>query len=157
MEINMKKNIKLRRRQLDRAFTKMNMHLIKSPSVGWVKEIREALGMSMHDLASRIGVIKQRVERIEKDELAGKVTLETMQKAAEGLNCEFIYFLIPKLSLEDTLKKQALFAAKSLVKEVENTMRLEAQNTSNKAQNQMAEDLAQEMLINQDHRIWRYR
>jgi predicted DNA-binding mobile mystery protein A len=149
------KNASLRRMQLDRFFDDAKKVSKKMPSAGWVKEIRESLGMSMQDLASRLGVIKQRVEKIEKDEIAGKLTLETLKKTADGLNCEFVYFLIPKKSLEETLKDQALMAAKAITKEVEHTMKLEAQGTSTKAQKQLIENLAQEMLIKQDRRIWR--
>ncbi len=150
------KNTKgLRRMQLDRFFEGLVGLKTKVPSAGWVKEIREALGMSMQDLASRLGVIKQRIERIEKDEVTGKLTLETMHKTAEGLNCEFVYFLVPKISLEEALKKQALTAARAITKDVENTMKLESQGTSTKAQKQLIEKLAQEMLSNQDRRIWK--
>ncbi len=46
--------------------------------------MRQALGMTMQDLGERLGVIKQRVERIEKDEVSGKVTLQTMQETARS-------------------------------------------------------------------------
>ncbi len=63
--------------------------------------------MSKVDLASRLGVIKQRVTRIEKDEVQEKLTLETMNRVAEALGCEFIYAIVPKDSLEERMRVQA--------------------------------------------------
>ena len=109
----------------------------------------------MKDLAERLGTIKQRIERIEKDEVAAKVTLETMRKTAEAMNCDFIYFVVPKNSLEETLKDQALKTAQKILKQVGKTMALEAQSTSNLSQKKMIENLAQEMLSKDDRKIWK--
>ncbi|WP_374028824.1 mobile mystery protein A [Bdellovibrio bacteriovorus] len=151
------KTAKLRRHQLDR-FYKQNAapFAIKAPRSGWVKEIRQALGMTMQDLAERLGVIKQRVERIEKDEVAGKLTLHTLQQTAEALNCELVYFLVPKgEGLQKALEEQAYKAAREIVRSTEHTMGLEAQETSRQSQQQLVETLADEMLLKEDRRIWR--
>ena len=85
------KNNKLRRSQLDRQLNPLAvLRNFKRPKKGWVREIRTALGMSMADLASRLGVIKQRIEGLEKNEVAGTVTLESLRKAAEAMDCEFV-------------------------------------------------------------------
>ena len=151
----MKKNSGLRRSQLDRSFMDLKTLNLRTPKKGWIKEVRESLGMSMKDLAERLGTIKQRIERIEKDEVAAKVTLETMRKTAEAMNCDFIYFVVPKNSLEETLKDQALKTAQKILKQVGKTMALEAQSTSNLSQKKMIENLAQEMLSKDDRKIWK--
>lgn len=151
----MKKNRRLRRAQLDRFFTQLKTLNLRTPKKGWIKEVRESLGMSMKDLADRLGTIKQRIERIEKDEVASKVSLETMKKTAEAMNCDFIYFVVPKNSLEETLKDQGLKAAQKILKQVGKTMALEAQSTSTLSQKKLIENLAQEMLLNEDRKIWK--
>ena len=151
----MKKNRRLRRAQLDRFFTQLKTLNLRTPKKGWIKEVRESLGMSMKDLADRLGTIKQRIERIEKDEVASKVSLETMKKTAEAMNCDFIYFVVPKNSLEETLKDQGLKAAQKILKQVGKTMALEAQSTSSHSQKQLVENLAQEMLLKEDRKIWK--
>lgn len=151
----MKKNNRLRRAQLDRSFINLKTLNLKTPKKGWLKEIRESLGMSMKDLAERLGTIKQRIERIEKDEIASKVTLETMKKTAEAMNCDFVYFILPKNSLEEILKGQSLKAAEKILKQVGKTMTLEAQSTSNLSQKKMIENLAQDMLLKEDRKIWK--
>jgi predicted DNA-binding mobile mystery protein A len=151
----MKKNNRLRRDQLDRSFIHLKTLNLRTPKKGWLKEIRESLGMSMKDLAERLGTIKQRVERIEKDEVASKVTLETMKKTAEAMNCDFVYFILPKNSLEETLKDQSFKTAQKILKQVGQTMALEAQSTSNLSKKKMIENLAQEMLLKEDRKIWK--
>ena len=37
-----------------------------------------------------------RISVLEKDEQRGAVTLKMMQKAADALDCEFVYALVPK-------------------------------------------------------------
>lgn len=151
------KTAKLRRHQLDRSFEESKRFLLgRLPKYGWVNEIREALGMTMQDLADRLGVIKQRVDRIEKDELTGSVTLKTMQETAEALSCDFVYFLVPKgPGLQATLESQARKAAQEIVKNTEHTMELEDQGTSKKAQQRLIESLMQDLLMKEDRKIWR--
>lgn len=151
------KTSKLRRNQIDRYFhDNLFLTLAQTPKSGWVKEIRQALGMTMQDLAGRIGVIKQRVDKIEKDEVAGRLTLNTLQEAAEALNCDLVYFLVPKgEGLQKTLEKQAQAAARHIVLSTENTMQLEEQGTSKQAQNRLIESMAQELLFTEDRRIWK--
>lgn len=152
-----KKAAKLRRHQIDRNFEETKPFLRrKPPKYGWVNEIREALVMTMQDLADRLGVIKQRVDRIEKDEVAGSVTLKTLQEAAEALNCDFVYFFVPKgAGLQATLEKQARKAAEEIVKNTEHSMELEEQGTSRNSQQRLVESLTQELLIKEDRKIWR--
>lgn len=150
-----KYNSALRRLQLDRFFQEANSALrAKRPKAGWIREIRTVLEMSSVDLAARLGVIQQRISRLEKDEIAGKLSLETLQKTADALDCELVYFLVPRNSLESFIKNTALNTAEKIVLQTEHTMRLEAQPSSKEAQRQAIEKLANEMLIKGDRRIW---
>ncbi len=151
----MKNNIILRRSQLDRFFEQLKQVNLAKPKQGWVKEIRESLGMSMQDLGSRLGVIKQRVERIEKDELSKKVTLETMHKAAEAMDCRFVYFLVPNSSLDQAVKDQAQKVAEEMSKMVEKTMRLEDQGASEKGRKQGIEMIKNKLLSENYKKLWR--
>lgn len=151
------KTAKLRRNQLDRFFQgKLQVFSLNAPKDGWVKEIRQALGMSMADLGARLNVIKQRVERIEKDEVAGKVTVQTLRETAEALNCELVYFFVPKgEGLQATLEKQARLAAQEVVQKTEHTMHLEKQDTSRASQEELIREITQELLAKEDKKIWK--
>ncbi len=149
------KTAKLRRAQLDRQFeAAQGLRSVKTPKTGWVREVRTALGMSMNDLATRLGVIKQRIEGLEKNEVAGTVTIESLRKAAEAMNCDFVYHFVPKQGLQKTLESQANKVAEEIVKSSEHSMSLELQGTSKSAQKALVEEIAFELLRNEDRRIW---
>lgn len=57
------------------------------------------LGLKGVELARKLGVSPARISMMESDEDRGAVTLKMMQKAAEALDCEFVYVLIPKKTL----------------------------------------------------------
>ena len=147
---------KLRRSQIDRFFaTARNLFYQTRPKEGWIKEIRQALGMTVQDLADRLGVIRQRVSRIEADEISGKLTLETVKKVANALNCDFAYFLIPRKSLDDLTYEAAIAAAKKIIADTEHTMRMEAQPTSKQSQQKAVEELAQKLYYKGDRKVWK--
>jgi predicted DNA-binding mobile mystery protein A len=147
---------KLSRVRLDRFFQDSASLFKSAPkSRQWIRLIREALGMSKSDLAARLETIPARVVRIEKDEELGKLTMETLQKAAEALNCEFVYFLVPKVSLQETIEQQAEKLAQTIVSEVDQTMALEEQRTNLAARIDLVKSLAQDLIHKNDRRIWK--
>ena len=58
--------------------------------------IRQALGMSARTLGNRIGVSQSQVSKLGNSELDKAITLRSLERVAEGLNCELVYFLVPK-------------------------------------------------------------
>lgn len=154
MESKVDRNL---RRRLDEFYAHNDQVLrFEKPDVGWIRAIRKSVGMSMESLGRRMGVIKQRVERIEKDELESKLTLETMNKVAEALECEFVYFLIPKSgSLSDTIQARAELVAEKLAKEIQGTMKLEKQAIDKSDLSRMKDDLKRDLLQKKDRRLWK--
>jgi predicted DNA-binding mobile mystery protein A len=145
------KKARIRRRQIDRLIEQFRG--VKRQA--WVREVRDALGMTAEDLAGRMGVIRQRVNRLEKDEVSGKLSIESLARAAEALNCELVYVLVPKEGLERDVRNQALKLAKQIVGSVDQSMSLEDQRTSKRARMDAVESLASELVENEDRRIWR--
>lgn len=144
------KSNKTKIRSLDKKlclYTSMSSALPQNSS--WIKTIRETLGMTALQLAKRLGVTQPRVFKMEQNE--NNLKISTMKKVAEGLNCHFVYALVPKKSLENTLKNQALKKAKELLKDVNASMALE---------NQLAEspeilyDFADELIRTKAKLIW---
>ena len=103
-------------------------------------------------LGKRVGLSKQRIARIEEDEVLGNVTLKTMKRMAEAMGCTFTYALIPHTSLEKTLRKQAERVARSRLRRTSQTMLLEEQDVSD---DQKARILNREVetLLNDSPRI----
>lgn len=123
--------IKIIRKQLTDSLKPISKLIeIDRPHTGWIRAIRTALGMSMATLAGRLEVNKSRISKIEQDEIAGNLTVKTMQKVADGLDCVFVYGFVPRSSLEETVQKQAYLKASEELSKLLHTMKLEAQNIS---------------------------
>jgi predicted DNA-binding mobile mystery protein A len=99
------------------------------PPKGWIRAIRDAIGMSGVQMASRLGVRPQTVEAIEKSEAADSIQLNTLRRAAEALDCTLVYALVPRTSLEDAVEQRARKIAFRDLRRVAHTMKLEAQGT----------------------------
>lgn len=97
------------------------------PRLGWVRAIRDALGMTAADLAIRMGVTGPAVRSLEKKELDGGARLSSLRRAAEAMDCTFVYAFIPNGSLQQTVERQAGTILEERMKRVRQTMALEAQ------------------------------
>ncbi|MFA5040906.1 MAG: mobile mystery protein A [Bdellovibrionales bacterium] len=97
------------------------------PPKGWVRAIRDALGMTARQLADRIGVDQPRITEIEKAEVSGSITLRSLERAAEAMGCRVVYALVPERSLSEMVAKQAARMVEKQLAGVQQTMRLENQ------------------------------
>ena len=80
------------RRQLDKRLNLLRKKaLFARPPRGWIKAIRESLGMTTRQFAGRIGVVQSRAVDIEKAEVTGSITLDSLERAARALDCELVY------------------------------------------------------------------
>src|ERR1700689_487956 len=96
------------RSQLDERFIELGPAKRFTPPVrGWIKAIREALGMSSAQLAKRMGIKQPTLTEIEQSELRGTIQLTTLRRGAEAMECTLVYALVPKKSLETTVRDQA--------------------------------------------------
>ena len=119
------------RKRLDGRLATLNREQkhLRVPPKGWIRAIRDALGMSGVQLGKRLKVSPQTVEAMEKSEAAGTVQLNTLKRAAEALDCTLVYALVPKTSLENTVNNRARQIATSALARVSHTMKLEDQDT----------------------------
>ncbi|MEN8262296.1 MAG: mobile mystery protein A [Nitrospirota bacterium] len=151
----MKKNKKLIRQQLEITLQKFRPLLdISMPPKGWIRAVRDALGMNGRQLADRLNVTRQRAALIEKDEIGNSATLKTMRRVAESLDCVFVYALLPRTSLKQTLHEQAKRVAKKRLARVSHTMMLENQELSDIDQVQALNDMVKELIETQPSTLW---
>lgn len=101
----------------------------QAPPKGWIRAIREALGMSGVQFARRLKVSPQSVDALEKSEANGSIKIETLRRAAEALDCTLVYALVPNSSLEKAVLDRARRIALRDLGRVAHTMKLEAQGT----------------------------
>ncbi|AGX87638.1 mobile mystery protein A [Candidatus Symbiobacter mobilis] len=125
------------------------------PPIGWIKAIREGLGMAKTDLADRLGVTTSTVTRLETSEADDTISLATLRRAAEAMGCELQYALVPKQSLADTLENRALALARQQMASISHTMALEAQATSREALESQTRALAENLLKGSWHVLWK--
>ncbi|MGB6191336.1 MAG: helix-turn-helix domain-containing protein [Terracidiphilus sp.] len=62
---------------------------------GWMRAVRQAIGIPVVELARRMGVAKSQVFRLEESEQQGRVRLSNLRRAAEAMGCELVYALVP--------------------------------------------------------------
>jgi len=149
------KQIKLAREQLDETMKGFEpLKAISAPKKGWIRAIRDTLGMSGAQLAKRLDVNQQRVARIEQDEVLGKVTLNTMQNAAEAMGCVFVYGVVPRDSLQQIVRRQAEIVAKKRMARSDQTMRLEKQELSEAEKTKAIHDLTDEIVETMPKSLW---
>jgi predicted DNA-binding mobile mystery protein A len=115
--------------QLDRRFKELSLwaDLATRPPHGWLKAIRESLGMTTRQMAKRMHFTQSRVSKMEAAEAHGEITLKSLEKAADALGCRVVYVVMPKQPLSEMLEQRANVVAARQLTAVEQTMRLEDQ------------------------------
>jgi predicted DNA-binding mobile mystery protein A len=118
------------RQNLDRRFAEMPTAASFAPPIrGWIKAIREALGMTSAQLAERMKVSQPTIAGIEQSEAKGKIQLATLKRVAKTLDCTLVYALIPNQPLETMVQDQARKVARRRLHSVDHTMLLENQQS----------------------------
>src|ERR1017187_1256120 len=121
------------RAHLDQRFHELGPATRYTPPVrGWIKAIREALGMSTAQLAKRLGVKQPSVVALEQSEAKGTMELATLRRVADALDCTLVYALVPNKPLEATVRDRARTFARRRLQPVEHSMLLEDQKVTAK-------------------------
>lgn len=146
----------LKREQLDRQLKPLRKQGLALPPRGWIRTIRDALGMNGRQLADRMGVAYSYRDQLEKREVAGTVTIKTLERAAEALGCDVVYALIPKNkgTFEAMVHQQAQTVARRIVDEVDVTMALEAQPVDSNFRKREIERIASELAASMPRALW---
>ena len=118
-------------------------------SSGWIKTVREAIGMTVSQLAARLGVTQPRITKMESNE--DNLKLSTMKKAAEAMNCEFVYYFKPKTTFQNLVDEQAQKKAAEVLKTVNVNMALENQEI---AEDEAVKDFASDLINTKIKQIW---
>ncbi|MDQ6978572.1 MAG: mobile mystery protein A [Mariprofundaceae bacterium] len=119
-----------------------------------IAPIRDAIGMTGEQLARRLGVQKQRIVALEKGEVAGTATINSMKKAAEAMDCVFVYALLPRKSLEANVENQAHKYAKKMHTAIQHSMLLEQQGLTMDENRQGIKENTDYLVRNSAKAIW---
>ena len=147
---------KLLREQLDNKLSKLREFSVQGlASIGWIKTIREALGMTSKDLASRVGVNQSRIIHMEQAEVDGNIKISTMKRIADALEMDFVYAFVPRTSLNVMVREQARLLALKKMERLDHTMRLEMQELSSEEKEKALKDMIDKILIEEPKDFWR--
>ncbi len=141
--------------QLDSALAKWRALPRTRPARGWLRAVRQALGMTTRQLAKRMGVTQSAVVDAERTEAKSAITLATLQRYASALDCELAYALVPKRPLEKIVEERAEKLAREQVMRVRQSMALEKQFTSKKQFKREVTDLQKSLLDGKRSRLWK--
>jgi predicted DNA-binding mobile mystery protein A len=119
----------LRLKQLDRSLESYKAAAkIPRPLKGWIRTIRQALGVSSGELGRRLGTSRQFPLQLEKGEEEDRITLKSLRGVANALDCDLVYALVPRArSMQELIENRARAEAKKRVLGVEHSMALENQ------------------------------
>ncbi len=124
------------------------------PPSGWARSVREALGMPGIVMAKRLGVSPATLRNLEAAEARQAITLASLHKLAQALDCELQYALVPRQSLSQQIAQQAQKKAHEQLSPIAHTMALEDQAVQGSARHLQRDLLAQELLNGSRHKLW---
>jgi predicted DNA-binding mobile mystery protein A len=125
---------------------------LKPPSKGWIRAIREGLGMTAAQLAKRLGVTQATLSTLELSETRGTIQLDTLRRVAEAMNCTVVYALVPAEPLEKIVQDRARRVASEQLQPIQHSMRLENQELAPEEQEkQLADYVRNELDL---RRLW---
>lgn len=125
------------------------------PRGGWLRAIREALGMTQGQLAARAGVSRQSVQDFEHNEADRRITLESLDKMARAMGCRMVYALVPESGSIDALREQrALALAGTMLQPTDHSMKLEAQGVTGSERERQRQLLAESLLNGSPRKLW---
>lgn len=93
----------------------------------WVDYVRLGLGMSLVQLASRLGLAQSSVSQSIRLEKEGRITIEKLREVADAMDCDLVYGLVPRKKMEDIVRDQAIKKTVELMEQAETHMSLEDQ------------------------------
>lgn len=98
------------------------------PPKGWIRAIRDAIGMTGAQLGKRVGTGAQGILGLERSEASGTIQLNTLRRIAEAMDCVLVYAMVPKTSLTDMVNLRAREIALRALQRVSHSMALEDQH-----------------------------
>ena len=127
------------------------------PAGGWAKTVREALGMTRAQLATRTDISPSTVNTLERSEAQGTITIESLEKLAAGLGGKLVYAIVPPpgKTFEQLVIDRAEKLARKRVARVSHTMSLEDQGVEKKHQEKQLRRVVESLLAGSRRTLWR--
>ncbi len=144
------------RKQLDKRLEPLReMPGLVRPPRGWIKAIREALGQTAAQLGKQMGVSQPRIVEIEKSEKVGSITLNTLERAAQAMDCKLVYAFVPRSPLKRLVEARARILAKKRLLRTGHNMALEAQSVLAEDEQEQFEYLVGKIVEKAGSDLWK--
>ena len=124
------------------------------PPGGWIRAIREALGMTQRQLAQRVGRKPQTILDLQAREAAQTIQLNTLRELAEAMDCELVYAIVPKKPLGTVLDERARSVARQVLRRTGHSMELERQGLGVREQERAFEREVEQLLAGSRRKLW---
>lgn len=111
----------------------------------WIDYVRSALGMSVVQLAGRLGLAQSSVSTSIKLEKEGRITVEKLREVANALDCDLVYGFVPRKKVDEIVHDQAVKKTLQFMNEAETHMSLEDQKVL-LDKNERVKDLVEDRL-----------
>ena len=149
-----RQDLKIARRALDRRLdvVRRSEEALVRPTGGWIKAVRETLGMSTAQFARRMGTHRSAAYVLEEHELDEGIRLSSLRRAADALGCQLVYALVPAESLQATVQRRAVEIARARLGSVLQTMALEDQAVEESEVAAQIDELARTLVDSRD--LW---
>ncbi|HYJ83952.1 MAG TPA: mobile mystery protein A [Allosphingosinicella sp.] len=145
----------LARRHLERRLAPLRGRQdLTRPPYGWLRAIRDALGMTTRQLARRMGKVQSAIVDLEKSEAREAISLAKLREAAAAMDCTLVYAIVPNRPIDEVLRARAEARADNQLARVSHTMALENQGLDQSALAAERERLVEELLRGSIARLW---
>jgi len=123
------------------------------PAGGWLRAIRLATGMPATYPARKLGLTQQGFDALEKSEALGAISLKSLKRAADAMNCDLVYAVVPRDgSLRSMIDRRAVARARREILPVAHSMRLESQGSK---PGPKIRELARKLAAHPSHSLWK--
>lgn len=144
----------LAQRQLDRQLAPLRDLKFRRPPRGWIRAIRDALGMTSGQLGKRLGVSGPRVIAMERGEVNESLTLASLKRAADALECELVYAFVPRKPLGTIALERAKAKILRRIEAANHTMALEDQRVTDPREREAQLLQRAEALLKDNRNLW---
>ena len=124
-------------------------------NAGWIRLTRQALGMSLRQLASRMNISIAAVKAFETNEAKDSITINSLKKAAGAMGMRFVYGFAPiEKNINQMIEERALEMAEDIVMRTSANMALEGKANNDERLKKAITEMAQRIKYEMPRKLW---
>lgn len=125
------------------------------PDTGFINTIRTTLNMTLEQLGRKLNISKQGAKKIENSEVAGSITLRSLNEVGKAMDMKFVYGFVPiDGSIEQLIERKSRALAEKIILRTNHNMMLEDQEIGKEGLEKAIDDLTNEIKSQLKRKIW---